>query len=81
VRLDVTNPAQVAAAAERCSDVDLLINNAAVMRDASLLGPTDTDAARAEMKTNYFGTLSMCRAFAPVLGANGGAPPNAASFA
>ena len=24
------------------------------------------------METNYFGTLSMCRAFAPVLAANGG---------
>src|SRR6202012_5423420 len=30
------------------------------------------DAARVEMETNYFGTLSMCRAFAPVLAANGG---------
>ena len=27
---------------------------------------------RAEMEVNYFGTLSMCRAFAPVLAANGG---------
>jgi NAD(P)-dependent dehydrogenase (short-subunit alcohol dehydrogenase family) len=30
------------------------------------------DPARLEMETNYFGTLSMCRAFAPVLKANGG---------
>jgi NAD(P)-dependent dehydrogenase (short-subunit alcohol dehydrogenase family) len=29
-------------------------------------------AARAEMETNYFGTLSMARAFAPVLAAAGG---------
>lgn len=28
VRLDITDPASVAAAAERCSDVTLLINNA-----------------------------------------------------
>jgi NAD(P)-dependent dehydrogenase (short-subunit alcohol dehydrogenase family) len=28
--------------------------------------------ARAEMETNYFGTLRMCRAFAPVLAGNGG---------
>jgi NAD(P)-dependent dehydrogenase (short-subunit alcohol dehydrogenase family) len=30
------------------------------------------DGARLEMETNYFGTLAMCRAFAPVLAANGG---------
>jgi NAD(P)-dependent dehydrogenase (short-subunit alcohol dehydrogenase family) len=30
------------------------------------------EGARREMETNYFGTLSMCRAFAPVLGASGG---------
>jgi short-subunit dehydrogenase len=28
--------------------------------------------ARMEMETNYFGTLAMCRAFAPTLAANGG---------
>jgi NAD(P)-dependent dehydrogenase (short-subunit alcohol dehydrogenase family) len=31
------------------------------------------DGARLEMETNYFGTLAMCRAFAPVLAANGAA--------
>jgi NAD(P)-dependent dehydrogenase (short-subunit alcohol dehydrogenase family) len=30
------------------------------------------DDARLEMETNYFGTLAMCRAFAPVLARNGG---------
>ena len=35
-------------------------------------GRADLDSARAEMETNYFGTLRMCRAFAPVLKANGG---------
>src|SRR6185436_9781933 len=28
--------------------------------------------ARTEIETNYFGTLAMCRAFAPILKANGG---------
>ena len=35
-------------------------------------GAPSLDAARLEMETNYFGTLSMCRAFAPVLAACGG---------
>jgi NAD(P)-dependent dehydrogenase (short-subunit alcohol dehydrogenase family) len=29
-------------------------------------------ASEHEMRVNYFGTLAMCRAFAPILGANGG---------
>jgi len=33
---------------------------------------SDPDAARREMEVNYFGVLNMTRAFAPVLGANGG---------
>jgi NAD(P)-dependent dehydrogenase (short-subunit alcohol dehydrogenase family) len=32
----------------------------------------DLDRIRLEMDTNYFGTLGMVRAFAPVLAANGG---------
>ena len=31
-----------------------------------LAAPT-MDEARLEMETNYFGTLSMCRVFAPIL--------------
>ncbi|WP_433442686.1 SDR family oxidoreductase [Nonomuraea sp. CA-141351] len=68
LQLDVTDPAAVSAAADRCADVDLLINNAGISRS----GTADLDSARAEMETNYFGTLSMSRAFAPVLARNGG---------
>jgi NAD(P)-dependent dehydrogenase (short-subunit alcohol dehydrogenase family) len=71
VRLDITDPAQVAAAAELAGDIDLLINNAGSSTHAGLL---DGDLAdiRLEMDTHYLGTLSMARAFAPVLAANGG---------
>ncbi len=73
VALDVTDPAQVAAAAERCADVTLLVNNAGVNRNRPLIGePEALTNARAEIEVNYLGTLSMCRAFAPVLKANGG---------
>ncbi len=72
VRLDITSEKDVAAAAERCADVDILINNAGIMRFAPLLAAPDMTDARAEMEANYFGTLRMCRAFAPVLAANGG---------
>jgi NAD(P)-dependent dehydrogenase (short-subunit alcohol dehydrogenase family) len=70
--LDITRPDEVAAAAERYHDVDLLINNAAVAHLSPLLAAPTMDVARQEMETNYFGTLAMCKAFAPVLAANGG---------
>jgi len=60
------------AAAEKYGDVNLLINNAGIAGFASFMAAEDTGAARAEMETNYFGTLNMIRAFAPVLSANGG---------
>ena len=72
VRLDITRAEDVATAAARCADIDILINNAGVMRFAPVLAAPDTEAAHAEMETNYFGTLRMCRAFGPVLAANGG---------
>jgi NAD(P)-dependent dehydrogenase (short-subunit alcohol dehydrogenase family) len=72
VALDITDPGQVAAAARRCADVDLLVNNAGILTMSPLIGAPDLDGAQREMQTNYFGTLAMCRAFAPVLAANGG---------
>jgi len=72
VKLDITKAEQVAAAATRCADVNLLINNAGVARFKPALGAPAMDDARLEMETNYFGTLAMCRAFAPVLKNNGG---------
>lgn len=68
--LDVTDPAAVAAAADLAGDVDLLVNNAGVSTGATLLG--DLDAVRAEMDVNFWGALSMARAFAPVLATHGG---------
>jgi NAD(P)-dependent dehydrogenase (short-subunit alcohol dehydrogenase family) len=72
IRLDVTNPDDVRAAASRCADVTVLINNAGAMLRTPLLTAPDLSAARSEMETNYFGTLEMCRAFAPVLAKSGG---------
>ena len=72
VALDITDPERVARVAAECGDVSLLVNNAGVMKASTFIGAPSLDAARAEMETNYFGTLRMCRAFAPVLAANGG---------
>ena len=72
LQLDITNMDQVAAAATRCGDVGILINNAGVAGFAPALAAPTMDNARLEVETNYLGTLAMCRAFAPVLERNGG---------
>ena len=72
VRLDVTDPDAVAAAARAAGDVDLLVNNAGIARGSAFLADDGVAAARAEMETNYFGPLLVSRAFAPVLARNGG---------
>src|SRR5262245_40784353 len=72
VRLDVTKASTIEAAAARCADVNVVVNNAGVLLGQSLLGAPNHDAAEAEMRVNYFGTLQMCRTFAPVLAHNGG---------
>jgi NAD(P)-dependent dehydrogenase (short-subunit alcohol dehydrogenase family) len=71
IAVDVTDPTSVAAAAKTAGDVTLLINNAGIAADVNLLSD-DLAGAHREMDTNYFGTLSMIRAFAPVIEGNGG---------
>jgi len=68
VALDVTDPAQVAAAAARCGDVSILVNNAGAFSMRRLIDAPDMSGARDEMETNYFAPLALCRAFAPILG-------------
>jgi NAD(P)-dependent dehydrogenase (short-subunit alcohol dehydrogenase family) len=72
VRLDITDPDQVADAARRLSDVTLVINNAGVFHGVHALDDHVEAALRADLETNVFGTLAVSRAFAPVLAGNGG---------
>ncbi|MEV1330364.1 SDR family oxidoreductase [Micromonospora costi] len=71
LRLDITDPEQVAAAAAAASDVTLLINNAGINTWTNLV-TGDLANVRLELETHFYGTLGMVRAFAPVLGGNGG---------
>jgi NAD(P)-dependent dehydrogenase (short-subunit alcohol dehydrogenase family) len=80
VRLDVTDPAQVAAAAREASDATLVINNAGIATATSLLAPEATAALQRELATNAFGVLEVSRAFARQL-AHGGALVNILSVA
>jgi len=71
--LDLNDAASITAAAAIAADVDLLVNNAALApaTDTSVLA-TDEQLARDIFETNYFGTVRVTKAFAPILAANGG---------
>src|SRR5262245_13467550 len=69
-RLDVTNPASIAAAHRSIQDrwgrIDVLVNNAAILlgeNDAVLSIPAD--AFRQTFDTNLFGAIETCRVFVP----------------
>jgi NAD(P)-dependent dehydrogenase (short-subunit alcohol dehydrogenase family) len=72
IKLDVTSPEDITAAAALCRDVTILINNAGIMLGSPMLGEGADELMRREMEVNVYGTLGMIRAFAPILAGNGG---------
>lgn len=72
VRVDVTDPASVYAAAELATDVDLVVNNAGIGSGGSVFGPQGVEALRTQFETNTIGPLVVTRVFAPILESNGG---------
>lgn len=72
VELNIIDAPQVARAANICSNVNILINNAGVNRGSWLTAPGGQEDVRDELEVNFFGTLAVCRAFAPKIEANGG---------
>ncbi|MBU3063665.1 SDR family oxidoreductase [Nocardia sp. NEAU-G5] len=69
--LEVTDPDSVATVAARATDVNIVVNNAGLLRPAPLLSADIADVV-ATFDTNVFGPLRIAQAFAPILGANGG---------
>jgi NAD(P)-dependent dehydrogenase (short-subunit alcohol dehydrogenase family) len=72
VQLDVSDPASAQALAERCGDVEIVVNNAGISLHAPALGKETPDILRRLLDTNLYGILNVSSAFAPVLGRNGG---------
>lgn len=70
--LDICNQDQVNAAATAAQDVEILINNAGAGGGGAIVAANDETPKRMEMDINYFGTMKMAVAFAPILKANGG---------
>ena len=72
LRLDVTKPEEIAAAAQQANDVTLVINNAGIAQPGGFLADDSDAVARRIFETNFFGVLNVSKTFAPVLKANGG---------
>jgi NAD(P)-dependent dehydrogenase (short-subunit alcohol dehydrogenase family) len=71
VLLDLTDPDGAARAAEAAADVDLLVNNAGIAPAGDVISGPEEELRRV-FETNFFGTLRVANAFAPVLARNGG---------
>tara|TARA_R110002096_G_scaffold318022_17_gene512470 strand:+ start:2005 stop:2748 length:744 start_codon:yes stop_codon:yes gene_type:complete len=72
ILIDVSDPATIRAAAQTADDVEVVVNNAGVLKTAGPLDPAVHEALDFEMKVNVHGLLAMAQAFAPVLKSNGG---------
>src|SRR6202453_2741226 len=72
MRLDVTNPVEVAAVAANCKDVTMLINNAGIGRIGGIVEGDLAPLLREQLATQLFRMLHVSRAFAGILGKNGG---------
>ena len=72
LRLDVTKPEEIAAAAQQANDVTLVINNAGIAQPGGFLADDSDAVARRIFETNFFGVLNVSKTFAPVLKVNGG---------
>ena len=69
LRIDLGDPASIAAAAKTAKDATLLINNVGALEFGSQVS-ADLAGIRRDFETNYFGTLQVTRAFVPALEAN-----------
>ena len=72
IRLDVTSPAEVEAAARLAGDATIVVNNAGIASFGSFMAEDSEALLRQHLDTNVLGMLRVSRAFAPVLARNGG---------
>lgn len=71
VQIDVTKPAEIKVAASGIGAIDVLVNNAGIMTFAHVLSASSDELA-ADMDVNYYGTLRVTQAFAPIIEQQGG---------
>lgn len=72
IHIDLANPDFIAAAAQAATDVEVVVNNAGVLKTSTPLAEDAIASLKFEMDINVYGLITMAQAFAPVLKANGG---------
>lgn len=72
IQIDLTKPETIITAAQKAKDVEVVVNNAGVLKNATPLDDGAMDALHFEMEMNVGGLIRMAQAFAPVLKTNGG---------
>jgi NADP-dependent 3-hydroxy acid dehydrogenase YdfG len=65
--LDVTDFDAVAAFPDKTGEIDILINNAGIIQPFVKVEMLEMDAAKKVMNVNFYGPLSMIKAYLPVL--------------
>jgi len=75
--LDVTDPAQIQAAAEQVESLDVLVNNAGIWLFDDL---SDRAMLERHLAVNFFGPLAVTQAFLPLLTRSGGVIVNNVSL-
>lgn len=67
LHIDLLDPASIQAAAIAAADVDIVINNAAILENCSPLDDQALELWRQQAQVNVEGLLHMARIFAPIL--------------
>jgi len=71
VYVDIAKPDTIKKLAETAQDVELVVNNAGVLKAADPLSENSEQAFEQELNINTFGLIRMAKAFAPILEKNG----------
>lgn len=72
LHIDLNNPESITLAAQKATDVEVVINNAGIANVANPLASNAIASLQEEMEVNVYGLMRMAQAFAPVLKKNGG---------
>jgi len=72
VYVDMNAPESISALAETATDVDIVVNNAGILKLADPLSNDVEELFNQELTVNTFGLIRMAKAFIPVLEKNGG---------
>jgi NAD(P)-dependent dehydrogenase (short-subunit alcohol dehydrogenase family) len=72
ILLDLEKPETILQASQHATDVEVVVNNAGVLKTSTPLESSALDSMAYEMNINVSGLIRMAQAFAPVLKKNGG---------